>query len=183
MHLRVIVTLFVLALSVSSATAQTPFYQGKTITIIVSTKAGDVYDLYPRLVAEFMPKHIPGNPNFIIQNVPGAAGLIGTNQIYNVAKPDGLTFGATYPALYFEQLVKRPEVKFDWTKFIWIGSTINSNSLMYMRADTPYKTVEDVRTEVVGNPNFDTEVFDSDGNPAGLPRMLNRGDFLGALGA
>jgi tripartite-type tricarboxylate transporter receptor subunit TctC len=78
--------------------------------------------------------------------VPGAAGLIGTNQIYNVAKPDGLTFGATYPALYFEQLVKRPEVKFDWNKFIWIGSTINSNSLMYMRADAPYKTIEDVRT-------------------------------------
>jgi tripartite-type tricarboxylate transporter receptor subunit TctC len=93
-----------------------------------------------------MPKHIPGNPNIIIQNVPGAAGLIGTNQIYNVAKPDGLTFGATYPALYFEQLVKRPEVKFDWNKFIWIGSTINSNSLMYMRADAPYKTIEDVRT-------------------------------------
>jgi tripartite-type tricarboxylate transporter receptor subunit TctC len=126
--------------------AQAPFYQGKTITIIVSTKAGDVYDLYPRLVAEFLPKHIPGNPNIIIQNVPGAAGLIGTNQIYNVAKPDGLTFGATYPALYFEQLVKRPEVKFDWTKFIWIGSTVSSNSLMYMRADTPYKTIDDVRT-------------------------------------
>jgi tripartite-type tricarboxylate transporter receptor subunit TctC len=126
--------------------AQANFYQGKTITIIVSTKAGDVYDLYPRLVAEFMPKFIPGNPNMIIQNVPGAAGLIGTNQLYNTAKPDGLTFGATYPALYFEQLVKRPEVKFDWTKFIWIGSTINSNSLMYMRADTPYKTIDDVRT-------------------------------------
>jgi tripartite-type tricarboxylate transporter receptor subunit TctC len=126
--------------------AQANFYQGKTITIIVSTKAGDVYDLYPRLLAEFMPKHIPGNPNIIIQNVAGAAGLIGTNQIYNIAKPDGLTFGATYPALYFEQLAKRPEVKFDWTKFIWIGSTVSSNSLMYMRADTPYKTIEDVRT-------------------------------------
>ena len=126
--------------------AQTPFYQGKTITIIVSTKAGDVYDLYPRLVAEFLPKYIPGNPNIIIQNVAGAAGLIGTNQVYNVAKPDGLTLGAIYPALYFEQLAKRPEVKFDWTKFIWIGSTVSSNSLMYMRADTPYKTIEDVRT-------------------------------------
>ena len=129
----------------SSAAAQTPFYQGKTINIIVSTKAGDVYDLYPRLVAEFLPKHIPGSPNIIIQNVPGAAGLIGTNQLYNTAKPDGLTFGATYPALYFEQLAKRPEVKFDWTKFIWIGSTVSSNSLMYMRADTPYKTIDDVR--------------------------------------
>ena len=144
--LRLVFSVLIFLFSQSLLAAQTPFYQGKTITIIVSTKAGDVYDLYPRLVAEFMPKHIPGNPNIIIQNVPGAAGLIGTNQIYNVAKPDGLTFGATYPALYFEQLVKRPEVKFDWTKFIWIGSTINSNSLMYMRADTPYKSVEDVRT-------------------------------------
>src|SRR5688572_20634084 len=143
---RVVTFLLLSVVWAAIADAQTPFYQGKTITIIVSTKAGDVYDLYPRLVAEFMPKFIPGNPNIIIQNVPGAAGLIGTNQIYNVAKPDGLTFGATYPALYFEQLVKRPEVKFDWTKFIWIGSTINSNSLMYMRADTPYKSMEDIRT-------------------------------------
>jgi tripartite-type tricarboxylate transporter receptor subunit TctC len=126
--------------------AQTPFYQGKTIQIIVGAKAGDTYDLYPRLVAEFMGRHIPGNPNIIIQNVPGAAGLIGTNQVYNIAKPDGLTLGAIYPALYFEQLAKRPEAKFDWTKFIWIGSTVSSNSHMYMRADTPYKTIEDVRT-------------------------------------
>ncbi|HEV8723377.1 MAG TPA: tripartite tricarboxylate transporter substrate-binding protein [Candidatus Binatia bacterium] len=136
---------FLLLGSTCEIHAQTAFYQGKTITIIVSTKAGDVYDLYPRLVAEFMPKYIPGNPNIIIQNVAGAAGLIGTNQLYNTAKADGLTFGATYPALYFEQLAKRPEVKFDWTKFIWIGSTVSSNSLMYMRADTPYKTIEDVR--------------------------------------
>ena len=126
--------------------AQTPFYQGKTITIIVGTKAGDVYDLYPRLVAEFMPKFIPGSPNIIVQNVAGAAGLIATNQLYNTSKPDGLTLGAIYPALYFEQLAKRPEVKFDWSKLVWIGSTVSSNSLMYMRADTPYKTIEDVRT-------------------------------------
>jgi tripartite-type tricarboxylate transporter receptor subunit TctC len=126
--------------------AQTPFYQGKTVTIIAAAKAGDVYDLYPRLIAEFLPKYIPGNPNVIIQNVAGAAGLIGTNQVYNTAKPDGLTLGAIYPALYFEQLAKRPEVKFDWAKLIWIGSPVSSNSLMYMRADTPYKTIEDIRT-------------------------------------
>lgn len=126
--------------------AQTPFYQGKTVTIIVAAKAGDVYDLYPRLLAEYMPKHIQGNPNIIVQNVAGAAGLIGTNQFYNTSKPDGLTFAATYPALYFEQLAKRPEVKFDWAKFIWIGSPVSSASLMYMRADTPYKSVDDIRT-------------------------------------
>jgi tripartite-type tricarboxylate transporter receptor subunit TctC len=143
---RVVFFLLLLVMSISTAEAQTPFYQGKTVTIIVGTKAGDVYDLYPRLVAEFLPKYIPGNPNIIIQNVAGAAGLIATNQVYNIAKPDGLTLGAIYPALYFEQLAKRPEVKFDWSKFIWIGSTVSSNSLMYMRADTPYKSMEDIRT-------------------------------------
>jgi tripartite-type tricarboxylate transporter receptor subunit TctC len=143
---RVVFFLLLLVLSTSMVEAQTPFYQGKTVTIIVGTKAGDVYDLYPRLVAEFLPKYIPGNPNIIIQNVAGAAGLIATNQVYNIAKPDGLTLGAIYPALYFEQLAKRPEVKFDWSKFIWIGSTVSSNSLMYMRADTPYKSMEDIRT-------------------------------------
>ena len=140
-----LVALAAIFLWCGSVKAQSPFYQGKTITIVVGTKAGDVYDLYPRLLAEFMPKYIPGNPNIIIQNVPGAASLIAANQVYNVAKPDGLTLGAIYPALYFEQLIKRPEVKFDWTKFGWIGSTVTSNHLMYMRADTPYKTIEDVR--------------------------------------
>ena len=98
-----------------AAHAQAPFYQGKTITIIVGTKAGDAYDLYPRMLAEFMPKYIPGNPNIIIQNVPGAASMIAANQVYNVVKPDGLTIAAIYPALYFEQLTKKPrgEVRLD----------------------------------------------------------------------
>jgi tripartite-type tricarboxylate transporter receptor subunit TctC len=142
---RLLIALSIVLLLSTHAEAQTPFYQGKTINIIVGTKAGDVYDLYPRLLAEFLPKYIPGGPNIIIQNVPGAASLIAANQVYNVAKPDGLTLGAIYPALYFEQLIKRPEVKFDWSKFGWIGSTVTSNHLLYMRADTPYKTIEDVR--------------------------------------
>ncbi|MBM2804149.1 MAG: hypothetical protein HW419_2042 [Deltaproteobacteria bacterium] len=129
----------------SAALAQAPFYQGKTLTIVVGTKAGDVYDLYPRLLAEYWTKHIPGNPNIIIQNVPGAASLIATNQVYNITKGDGLTLGAIYPALYFDQLLKKTEVKYDWSKMPWIGSTVTSNHLMYMRADTPYKSVEDVR--------------------------------------
>ena len=144
MH-RLLLALVAVLAGVTQAYAQTPFYQGKTITIIVGTKAGDAYDLYPRMIAEFMPKYIPGNPNIIIQNVPGAASLIAANQLYNVAKPDGLTIGAIYPALYFEQLRKKPEAKFDWIKFGWIGNPVTSNHLMYMRADTPYKTIEDVR--------------------------------------
>ena len=137
--------LALLFLTLHPAFGQTPFYQGKNITIIVGTKAGDVYDLYPRLLAEFLPKYIPGNPNIIIQNVPGAASLIAANNVYNVSKPDGLTLGAIYPALYFDQLAKKSEVRYDWTKFNWIGSTVRSNHLLYMRADTPYQSIEDVR--------------------------------------
>jgi tripartite-type tricarboxylate transporter receptor subunit TctC len=145
MH-RWLVALIASLIFVSPVQAQTPFYQGKTIVIVVGTKAGDAYDLYPRMLAPYLTKNIPGNPNVIIQNNPGAASLIAANQVYSVAKPDGLTLGAIYPALYFEQLAKRSEVKFDWTKFNWIGTTVTSNHLMYMRADTPYKTIEDVRT-------------------------------------
>jgi tripartite-type tricarboxylate transporter receptor subunit TctC len=129
----------------STLLAQSAFYQGKTISIVVGTKAGDVYDLYPRLLAEFWTKHLPGNPNIIIQNVPGAASLIAANQVYNLGKADGLTLAAIYPALYFDQLIKKPEVKYDWAKWNWIGSTVTSNHLLYMRADTPYKSLDDVR--------------------------------------
>src|SRR5678815_296663 len=129
---KLFLALFLLVFTTATAHAQAPFYQGKTITIIVGTKAGDAYDLYPRMLAEFMPKYIPGSPNIIIQNVPGAASMIAANQVYNVSKPDGLTLGAIYPALYFEQLTKKPEVKFDWTKFTWVGNPVTSNHLLYM---------------------------------------------------
>jgi tripartite-type tricarboxylate transporter receptor subunit TctC len=145
MRIRLLIALGCLLIS-KEVSAQTPFYQGKLLTIVVATKAGDVYDLYPRLLAEYLPKYIPGNPNVIIQNVAGAAGLIATNQVYNLAKPDGLTLGAIYPALYFEQLAKRPEVKFDWNKFQWIGSMASSNTLMYIRNDAGIKTIEDARS-------------------------------------
>jgi len=137
-------SLFVVAFWSSLARAQSNFYQGKTITIIAGTKAGDVYDLYARLFAQHMPKYIPGNPNIIVQNMAGAGSMIAANHVYNVAGRDGLTIGAIFPALYFDQIVGRPEVKFDWSKFVWIGSPVTSNHLLYMRADTPYKTIGDV---------------------------------------
>ena len=136
--------LFVLALD-SGLQAQTPFYQGKTITIVVGNPAGDVYDLYARALSQYMGKHIPGNPNIIVQNMAGAGSMIAANYLYSVSKPDGLTIGSIFPALYFDQLVGRKEVKFDWTKFIWLGTPVQSEHQMYMRADAPYKTIEDIR--------------------------------------
>jgi tripartite-type tricarboxylate transporter receptor subunit TctC len=132
------------ALCVSPALAETPYYKGKTITVIAGTKAGDVYDLYARHFAQFLPKYIPGNPNVIVQNMAGAGSMIAANFVYNVANPDGLTVGAIFPALYFDQVVGRPEVKYDWAKFAWIGSPVTSNHLLYMRADSPYLTINHV---------------------------------------
>lgn len=129
----------------SSLEAQAPFYAGKTIRIVVGLPAGDAYDLYARILAEHLGKYIPGNPGLIVQNMPGASTMIAANYVYNVAKPDGLTLGSTLPSLYFDQLVGRKEVQFDWTKFTWLGSFERSNNLLYMRADTPFKTIHDVR--------------------------------------
>ncbi len=125
--------------------AQAPFYQGKSIKIIVGSTTGGGYDLWARLLARHLGKHIPGNPDVIVQNMPGAGSVVAANYVYNLAKPDGLTLGAILPAIYFDQLVKRPEVQFDWAKFTWIGSPEQNDALHYMRADTPYQTIEDIR--------------------------------------
>lgn len=127
--------------------AQTPFYQGKTIRVIVGTPPGNLYDFWARLIVDHMGKHIPGNPSFVVQNMPGAGHVVAINHLYTVAKPDGLTLiGSVIPSLYLNQLVGRSEIQFDWSKLTWIGSPARGNSQMYMRADSPYKNIEEVRT-------------------------------------
>lgn len=128
----------------SQLNAQPAFFEGKTIRIIVGLPAGDAYDLYPRMLANYMGKYIPGNPAIMVQNMPGASSMIAANYVANVAKADGLTLAATLPSLYFDQLLGRKEVKFDWRKYGWVGSFEASNNLMYMRSDTPFKTIHDV---------------------------------------
>jgi tripartite-type tricarboxylate transporter receptor subunit TctC len=125
--------------------AQAPFYQGKTVRIIVGYPAGDTNDQWPRLFAQFMPKFIPGNPVIIVQNMTGGGSLIAANYVYTVGKNDGLTLGWISPALYFDQLVGRKEVQLDWRKLTWIGTPVESEHLMYMRTDAPYKNIEDIR--------------------------------------
>src|SRR6266542_1795873 len=133
-------------LNFEPAAAQTPpFYQGKTIRIIVGNLAGDTHDLFARAYSRSMGKHIPGNPAILVQNMPGAGGMIAANHVYNVAKPDGLTLGSPSPALYYAQLVGSKEAKFDWPKFNFIGSPERNGHLLFMRSDSPYKTLDDIR--------------------------------------
>ncbi len=132
---------------VSAVRAQSdPFYKGKTLKVVVGTTAGSLYDLWARTIAAHLVKQIPGNPDSFVQNMPGAGHKVATNYMYNVAKPDGLTIiGSILPGVYMDQLIGRPEVKYDWAKFSWIGSPVKSESQMTMRADTPYKSIDDMR--------------------------------------
>src|SRR5947199_6165616 len=97
--------------------AQEPFYKGKTIKIVVGFTPGGFYDRWARLLARYMPKYIPGNPNFLVQNMPGASSVIAANYVYNLSKSDGLTLLVPINSLFLDQIAGRQEVKFDIRKF------------------------------------------------------------------
>ena len=125
--------------------AQGQFFEGKTAKIIAGFGAGSVDDAWSRMLARFMGKHIAGTPSFLVQNMPGAGAMIAANYVYSVAKPDGLTLAGIRAGLYFDQLVRRKQVQFDWRKFTWLGSPSQPDQMIYIRANSPYKTIHDVR--------------------------------------
>jgi tripartite-type tricarboxylate transporter receptor subunit TctC len=131
--------------SVDRASAQTPFYQGKTIRIVVGYQPGDNHDQYARTYARFMGKYLPGRPEFVVQNMPGAGSMIAANHIYNMTKPDGLTLGSFGGALVMAQLTGRKEVQFDWPKYTWLGTPYRAGHLLFMRGDAPFKTLDQLR--------------------------------------
>ena len=149
MQHKIILSIIILLFWRADGAAQTPYFQGKTIRIIVGYPAGSAHDIWARLIAPQLTKNIPGNPATVVQLMPGAGSMTATNYVYGVAKPDGLTVGMINAALYFEQLLKKKEALFDWAKFTWIGSTTHTSPLLYMWANTPYKTIHDVRTATV----------------------------------
>ena len=138
----------VLAVSIVLSSAEVtaaPYYEGKTMKIIVGFTPGGGYDRMARLLAKHLPKHIPGNPTIIVENMGGASSIIAANHIYNAAKPDGLTIGTLNRAIPFAQLIKLEAVKFDVTKYAWVGSSAVEGSVFTIRAELPYKTVDDLR--------------------------------------
>jgi tripartite-type tricarboxylate transporter receptor subunit TctC len=137
--------IFGLLASLDNLAAQTaPFYKDKTIRIIVGFTSGGLYDQYARLLARHMGKYLPGNPTIIVQNMPGAGSLSATNYIYGVAKPDGLTLGMPGSGIYLDQLLGRKEATFDVAKLVWLGSVDQRDLVLYMKADAPWKSIEDV---------------------------------------
>lgn len=124
--------------------AQEPFFKGKQIKIVVGLSAGGGYDRAARLISRHMGKYIPGSPEIIVQNMPGAGSVIAANFAAGVAKPDGLTLLMPHNNIYLSQVAGDKEVKFDLRKLYWIGSLEKDDMTIFIRADSPFKSIRDV---------------------------------------
>lgn len=127
---------------VAHAQSVSDFYKGKTITVVIGHSAGSAYDVHARMLAKHMPKHIPGNPVMIPQNMPGAGSLRGAQYVAQVAPKDGTVIGSMSRSLPVEPLLG--EGKFDGRGFTWIGNISVNNSLCATWHTTPVKTWDDL---------------------------------------
>src|SRR5260370_17619525 len=107
----------------SDVDAKTPLREGKSISIFFFFKQKTAYEIWSRLLAAHMGKHIPGNPGMIAQNMPGAGSMIAANHIFNVAKPDGLSLGSIGPSLYLDQLAGKNAAHFPCATLGCVAST------------------------------------------------------------
>jgi tripartite-type tricarboxylate transporter receptor subunit TctC len=122
--------------------AQESFYKGKTVRIIVGASAGGGYDTYSRTIARHIGKHIPGNPTFTVENMPGAGFLISANHMFNIAKPDGLTIGHFIGGLFLQQLLGKPGIEFDARKFEYIGVPAQDNYMLGVSKTSGITSIE-----------------------------------------
>ena len=144
------------------------FYKGKQLILIVGASTGGGYDAQGRLLARHIGKHIPGNPNVIVQNMPGAGSLQATNHLYNVAPKDGTVFGLIQRDMLVAKVMNASGIRFDIEKFNWIGNLASEIGIVVAWHTSPIKTTEDLfKTEmIVGGtgPTIDTET---------APRLMN----------
>jgi tripartite-type tricarboxylate transporter receptor subunit TctC len=139
---------FVLGPGLAASAAADDFYKGKTITLVVANAAGGGYDLYARLLARHMGRHIPGEPSFIVKYQPGAGGMVMANAIYGAAARDGLTIGLMARANPLERVLENPAAKFENESFTWLGTASSFQDDAYclvIRADSPIRSIEDAR--------------------------------------
>lgn len=142
--LRILAGMAMMPLFFTLSWAQAPFYEGKTITIPIGTASGGSI-VAARIIARHVGKYIPGNPAVNVQPMLGGAHIIATNHVFNTAKPDGLTLLAANPNIAIAQLIKVDGVRFDVSKFEWLGSSGSDGVVLTIRSDLPYKSFEELR--------------------------------------
>ena len=122
------------------------FYKGKQIRIVVGSTSGGDYDLWARLLSRHLPRHIPGHPGFVVENMPGAGTLVATNHLFNVAPKDGTAIGMVSRSMPAAAVMKVANVRFDPVQFNWIGSPEVNHLVLYINNATPIKTPADLFT-------------------------------------
>src|ERR1700687_5410757 len=120
------------------------FYQGKQIRIIVGTAAGQDYDSWARLIGRHMPRFLPGNPAFIVENMPGAGHILATNYLFNLAPRDGTAIGMVSRNMTEAAVMKLPNVRFDSGKFNWIGSSELNHRVLFVNVASGFGQVFDL---------------------------------------
>jgi tripartite-type tricarboxylate transporter receptor subunit TctC len=126
------------------------FYRGKTVTLLTPDAPGGGYDAYGRLVGSFIGEHIPGKPTIVVQNMPGASGLIEVNYLYNTAPKDGSVIAITQHGMVFAPIFDAREVRYKIDGFRWLGSVTPVTVIAVFRKDAPARTVAEL---------FDREVI------------------------
>lgn len=140
----VLLGLSMIALTVLPARSQAPFYEGKSITIVIGTAGGGSI-VAARIIAQHIGKYIPGAPAVVVQSMLGGAHIVASNHVFNSARPDGLTLLAANPNIAIAQLMKLDGVRFDVRKFEWLGSSGSDGVVLTIRSDLPYKTFQELR--------------------------------------
>ena len=121
-------------------------YAGQTVKIVVGNPVGGGFDVHARLFSRYLGRHIPGKPNVIIANMPGAGGVAAANYLFQAAKPDGLTIGAWNPSLILRGALGDERMKFDGAKFRWIGSITRSTEVCAIMGFRGLKNWQQIRT-------------------------------------
>ena len=137
----VLVAVFLVCIA-SQVAAQSNFFEGKSIRIIVGLAAGGGYDVYARVIARHIGKHIPGQPAVSVENMTGAGSLLAANHLYKVAKPDGLTMGHFIGGLFLHQLLGKPGIEFNATNFEFIGTPMQDNFVLGIAKTTGITDVD-----------------------------------------
>ncbi len=134
-----------IAANASQGLAQEPFYKGKTLRIIISVGVAGGFGEYARTLAEHFARHIPGQPNVIVQSMPGAGGLVATNHLYNQAPQDGTTIGIINATLPLTPLMGNRNARYDALKFNWIGSMDHADGVCTFWHEAGIRRVSDMK--------------------------------------
>ena len=171
-HISIISSALLLIGAASSARAD-DFYRGKTIDVIVASAPAGGYDLYARLLARHMGKYLPGNPTFVVQNMPGAGGVRATQFLFNVARKDGTVIGViAREAPLIPLLEPEKAIGFNATEFNWIGSPQQELGLLIVNSKSPAQTLQELQEKAIA-----VSATGPGTAPSVFPRILN--DVLG----